>query len=334
MEMEQIMEFLLQGEDYSGAPAVLPIIGPGRVGKTTIIEHACNDQRVRSHFSQILRFSQDSIRDMKTITNLGDCSVIKLIHDDVGGEKMTTLVIIEVAGDIDQGVWEKLYSDCRHQIGRGSKILVASRSDKIARLGRATQAQPLTVRSFTEEAYWYFFKARTFGSTDMKDHPRVAAIAMDLARELNACACIYGANVFSRLLENNFDARIWSRTLAQAREFKRMNLLLFGTDLDDPWQVVDPLFVRSANNASSEYFAILDDYQTDSVGEDSAQSGDGPPMSIQDLFFGENVRPHGRFKVLAYRSHIPPHYSYMMTCEVRRQQRVFSSKKRIPHVGI
>nr|CAB3456183.1 unnamed protein product [Digitaria exilis] len=228
MEMEQIMEFLLQGEDYSRAPAVLPIIGPGRVGKTTIIEHACNDQRVRNHFSQILRFSQDSIRDVKTIATLGDRSVIKLHDGDravTGGDNMTTLVIIEVARDIDQGVWEKLYSDCRRQIGRGSKILVASRSDRIARLGRATQTQPLAVRSFTQEAYWYFFKARTFGSTDMKDHPKAAAIAMELARELNACACVYGANVFSRLLKNNFDARIWSRTLAQAREFKRMNLL-------------------------------------------------------------------------------------------------------------
>ncbi|KAF8731773.1 hypothetical protein HU200_015711 [Digitaria exilis] len=140
MEMEQIMEFLLQGEDYSRAPAVLPIIGPGRVGKTTIIEHACNDQRVRNHFSQILRFSQDSIRDVKTIATLGDRSVIKLHDGDravTGGDNMTTLVIIEVARDIDQGVWEKLYSDCRRQIGRGSKILVASRSDRIARRVRS-----------------------------------------------------------------------------------------------------------------------------------------------------------------------------------------------------
>nr|CAB3459512.1 unnamed protein product [Digitaria exilis] len=332
MEMEQIMEFLLQGEDYSGAVEegtdVLPIIGPGRVGKTTIIEHACNDQRVRSHFSQILRFSQDSIRDVRTIATLGDCSVIKL--HDVGGEKMMTLVIIEVAGDIDQGVWEKLYSDCRHQIGRGSKILVASRSDKIARLGR--RRTPLTVKFFTEEAYWYFFKALTFGSTDMNDHPKVAAIAMDLARELNGC--FFSASVFGGLLKANFDARIWSRALAQAREFNRMNFLIFGADFVDLWQFVDPVFIGRSGYASSEYLVILDDYQKRSVDEDSAQSGDGPQMSIHDVFIGQNVRPRGRFKVLGWRSHIPPHYSYMMTCElVQKQQLVFPRKKRIRHVA-
>nr|CAB3452480.1 unnamed protein product [Digitaria exilis] len=241
MEMEKIMEFLLRSgtEEDEEAPAVLPIIGPGRVGKTTMIEHACNDQRVRSHFSQILRFSQDGTTDTKAIAMLGDCSVIRLDgDDDRGGEKMTTLVIIEVAGDIDEGVWEKLYSDCRHQTGRGSKILVASRSDKIARFGRATQTQALTVRFFTEEAYWFFFKARTFGSTDMK-------------------GCFFGS--------------------------------------------------------------VEED--------DSGPRGEDPQLSIIDLFFGENdVRPCGRFNVLAYSSH---RYSYMMTCEVQRQHHEFSRKKRI-----
>ncbi|KAF8731774.1 hypothetical protein HU200_015712 [Digitaria exilis] len=335
MEMEHVMEFLLRScDEEEETPAVLPIIGPGRVGKTTIIEHACNDQRVRSHFSQILRFSQDGLRDVKTIPTLGDCSVIKLILDDdhaFRGEKMTTLVIIEVVGDIDQGVWEKLYSDCRHQIGRGSKILVASRSDKIARLGRATQTQPLTVRSFTEEEYWYFFKARMFGSTDIKDHPKVAAIAMDLAREMHMC--FFGASLFGRLLKANFDARIWSRALAMLREFIRINILLYG--VVDIWQLEDPLFVRRTNNTSSECFVILDDYQTVSVEEESGPSSEGTQMSILDLFFGENnVRPRGRFNVLAYRSHIPPHYSYVVTCEVQRQHGVFSRKKRsIQHVA-
>ncbi|CAL5066244.1 unnamed protein product [Urochloa decumbens] len=196
MEMERLMEFLLQedasssGDSGAETLAVLPVIGPGRVGKTTIIEHACNDERARSHFSQIMRFSQDSIRDVKTIATLGDCSVIKLHNRAVGGER--TLVIIELTGDIDEHVWAKLYSDCTHQFAIGSKIIVASRSDKIANLGTT---QPLTVQSFAEEAYWYFFKARTFGSADVKDHPKVASITMDLAREMTGC--FFSASVFN-----------------------------------------------------------------------------------------------------------------------------------------
>ncbi|KAM0889972.1 hypothetical protein ACQ4PT_027368 [Festuca glaucescens] len=42
--------------------AVLPIIGPSKVGKSTLIEHACEDARVRNHFSQILCFNGDDLK--------------------------------------------------------------------------------------------------------------------------------------------------------------------------------------------------------------------------------------------------------------------------------
>jgi hypothetical protein len=58
-------------------------------------------------------------------------------------------------------------------------------------------------------------------------------------------------------------------------------------------------------------------------------------MSVRDLFFGNNssVVPHGRFKVLEWRSHIPPHCSNMMTCEVQRPQQMLSRKKRVQQIG-
>ncbi|XP_062188752.1 putative disease resistance protein RGA3 [Phragmites australis] len=320
MEMEQIMDFLLEAEaPIDGNPGVLPIIGPGKVGKSTLIEHACNDERVRNHFSQILRFSEDSITDKMTAVTLCDCGVIKHNNRDIGSERI--LVIIELTGDIDEGVWRKLHSDCKHYTAIGSKIIVASRSDKIARLGTT---QDLRVQFFSKEAYWYFFKVRTFGSTDTEDHPKLASLAMDMAREMNGC--FFGASAFSVLLKANFNAHFWSVALASIKEFKRTNLLLFGAHFADPWQIVDPIYVRRVNKTSSEYFVILDDYQTGSV-QNSAQS-EAPNMSIRDLLFGR-VRPHGRFKVLAWRSHIPPHYSYMLHCEMRRPQRTVSRKKRI-----
>jgi GTPase SAR1 family protein len=33
---------------------VLPVIGRARVGKSTLVEHVCLDERVRSHFSLIV----------------------------------------------------------------------------------------------------------------------------------------------------------------------------------------------------------------------------------------------------------------------------------------
>jgi hypothetical protein len=39
--------------EYLGV-GVLPVIGRARVGKSTLVEHVCLDERVRSHFSLIV----------------------------------------------------------------------------------------------------------------------------------------------------------------------------------------------------------------------------------------------------------------------------------------
>jgi GTPase SAR1 family protein len=90
MEMEHVMNFLLQEEGTPGVtedPAVLPIIGSGKVGKSTLIEHACNDERVRNHFSQILCFSGDDIKDasIETLRDEKVESTIKVVARAVEG---------------------------------------------------------------------------------------------------------------------------------------------------------------------------------------------------------------------------------------------------------
>jgi NB-ARC domain. len=101
MEMEHIMNFLLK-EDTPGAenPGVLPIIGPGKVGKTTLIAHACDDERVRNHFSQIVCFSQDDLEDAN-MESLRDSGAIKHQNHTTGGERI--LIIIELTREIDEG---------------------------------------------------------------------------------------------------------------------------------------------------------------------------------------------------------------------------------------
>ncbi|PVH39077.1 hypothetical protein PAHAL_5G428200 [Panicum hallii] len=58
MEKEQIVSFLLQpARDLD----VLPIIGPREVGKRTLVEHACLEERVRDHFAKIHRLCGDDL---------------------------------------------------------------------------------------------------------------------------------------------------------------------------------------------------------------------------------------------------------------------------------
>ncbi|XP_062187868.1 putative disease resistance protein RGA1 [Phragmites australis] len=313
IEMEHVVRFLLQAEapGDENNPDVLPIIGPRKVGKSTLVEHACNDERVRHHFSQIVFLN---LRNENMATP-GD-AVIKYENPASHGERV--LVIVELDGDrfsrrlanenIDEGLWRRLHSPYIRAIPRGSKIIVTSRSDKIASYGTTS---PLRLQFFDREAFWYFFKVRLFGSTDAAEHPKLASIAMEMAMELNGC--FLTANIYSELLRSNVDARFWSSALIIIRELKQKNLFGGAHQVADFWEVPEPVYVPRMNK-SSEDFVVLDDYETSSADHSAVTT---TTTTVQEVLLG-TARPQGKFDVLAWRSPIPPHFSYFLGCEIRR----------------
>uniref|UniRef100_A0A0D9WUW5 Rx N-terminal domain-containing protein n=1 Tax=Leersia perrieri TaxID=77586 RepID=A0A0D9WUW5_9ORYZ len=106
-------------------------------------------------------------------------------------------------------------------------------------------------------------KVRTFRNMDAQEYPKLASIAMDMARELNGC--FMGVSIYSGLLKANFSTRFWSMALARIREFKKTNLLVYGAYFDHPWLAVEPANIMTVNKTSSEYLVVLDEYQTCSV---------------------------------------------------------------------
>ncbi|KQJ99844.1 hypothetical protein BRADI_3g45550v3 [Brachypodium distachyon] len=318
MEMEHVVNFLLQAEADEQRLGVLPIVGPGKVGKSTLVHHACADERVRGgHFSRIVFFM--SSRDYLTAVE----SSAALVPD--GADHQRVLIIVELDGDVDEGSWKKLRSASeRLRVGHGSKMLVTSRSDKIESLGTTL---PLRLSFFTPETYWYFFKARIFGSADLTEHPKLVSTAMEIARELNGC--FVAANIFRGILKSSMNPRFWSLTLTTFKEFRQKNLFLFSTVHPvDPWEADKPVHVPTPRSKPTSppggySFVILGNYETASV----HSGAEAPAVSVQDVLYG-GARPQGKFNVLACTSHIPPHYSYAYNCEVRKPWRAVSRKKR------
>ncbi|OEL35400.1 hypothetical protein BAE44_0003581, partial [Dichanthelium oligosanthes] len=53
METEHVINFLLHAKPHCDKKLeVLPIVGLGRVGMSTLVAHVCNDERIRDHFSE------------------------------------------------------------------------------------------------------------------------------------------------------------------------------------------------------------------------------------------------------------------------------------------
>ncbi|CAN6301809.1 unnamed protein product [Urochloa humidicola] len=219
MEKERIMEFLLEMEP-PGAPirlGVLPIVGPEHIGKTTLVEHVCYDERVRDHFFLILFYRQDNLKD-ETMESFREKCVVKHRKDNQASSGQRLLIVIELSEDVDEETWNRLYYSSERSMAWGSRMIITSRSEEIVRFG-TTHA--LRLKYLSIEAYWYFFKMTVFGSDDPEQHPKMASLAMEMA---SLCkGSFFFANMSAVVLRDYFNVQSWSRSVAVIREYLQQN---------------------------------------------------------------------------------------------------------------
>jgi hypothetical protein len=170
MEKEQIIGFLLQPEPAQDFD-VLPIIGPHEVGKRTLVEHACLDDRVRDHhFAKIHHLTSDDL-DLQSHDHHGH-------HQGLIDSASAAIFVIDLAGgEEEEETWRRFRSSMRRRAHRESKIIIISRTERHSALGTVP---PLRLRVPCREELWYLFKALSFGGADPEERPELVRIAMVL----------------------------------------------------------------------------------------------------------------------------------------------------------
>ncbi|CAN6311603.1 unnamed protein product [Urochloa humidicola] len=216
VEKQHIINILLQDPEEHGAPVVLPIIGGFRVGKKTLVSHVCKNERIKAHFPSIMFINGDNIWRMN--------------EEKLRNGRM--LAVVEFVTDVDDGEWVKSYSTIRHMATNGSKVIIISKIQNLARFGTVNT---VFLNSFTHEEYKYLFKMLAFGSIDEKDYPHLAAVANELAVLLRGS--LITANVIADLLRRSHDFKFW---LCMLQRFKAMvvdnNLSMYG---EHPKDILD-----------------------------------------------------------------------------------------------
>jgi hypothetical protein len=315
MEAHLVISFLLNTQPRGFEDLeVLPIVGPYEVGKSTLVSHVCKDERVRDHFSEILLLSGHDFTNYDLATHSRGCEVEHQNHLLNSNKDRRLLFVVELAGDLNEDAWNKWCSSYKQHMPKGSKIIVTSRSDKIIKFGTAP---PLHLKYLSREAYWYFFKTLTFGSMDAEMHPGFAHVSMEIARMLSVC--FLRANFMASLLRNNFDIHFWCKVLTFLRWVIHKNVSEYGGHPFDLINQKRPVHLwRMA--APSDELVLHSRFQRSS-------SEEVPKISIQDVLYG-NVKPHGKFEFLSWKSRIPPYYSYVTSCEIRQQKTAATKRKR------
>lgn len=313
-EYERIVSFLLQvGPPGTANFSLLPVVGPARVGKSTLVEHVCYDDRVRGYFSSIVFLSGDDLQLQGAEANaLQDSGVIKYRN---GASHGRLLVVMELIGDLEKEIWTRLWFLLSH-MAHGSKVVVTSRSERIMRLG-TTQA--LRLNALPHEAYWYFFKMIAFRDAGPDDYSELSSIAMEIAAELNAS--FINANIIGTLLRANLDVRFWRKALERIREFTAKHVLMFGEHPVDLMRKGRPVYLWRMTGGGSEVLVANGVHQVCSPHQEV------PKLTLLDVVSG-SAMPRGNCKFLAWKSQIPPYYSYLVSCSTMTSRQMVVNKKR------
>uniref|UniRef100_J3N697 Uncharacterized protein n=1 Tax=Oryza brachyantha TaxID=4533 RepID=J3N697_ORYBR len=304
IEKEQVINFLLCNDPHEPFVSVLPIIGPRNIGKKTLVQHACQDERVCSFFSHILFFTEDDL-------NIGELSV------NSKASPGKHLFVIEFIWDVDEAAWTKFQSYLQNTKATGIKVVVLSRTEDIAKFGTS---QPIRLKRLSEEEYWYYFKALAFGSMDPDEHPRLASLAMQLAAEMKGA--FLAATVFGQLLRDNPSTEFWETILLSLREVAQKHLSAIGAhpiDLFDRNIPVD--FPRIAFVGNQVQGCLVYDLRTAGPGQTEL-----PKLTSQDMILGAHVPDGDKFDVLVWKSRIPPYSNYIVTYEKRKPLRMVGRK--------
>jgi hypothetical protein len=321
LEEQLVVNFLLHIQPHGAEELeVLPIVGPGRVGKSTLVAHVCMYESVREHFSKILFLHDHDFTDDQVAT-FGEESLRKhkncLSSSNKDGR---LLVVADLVGDIEEDAWNRFYSALKQCMLSGSKIIVISRSDRIVKFGTRNA---LTLKSLSQEPYWCFFKTLTFGSVDPETHPRFGQLAMVIARILNAN--LIGAHSTARLLRNNFNVCFWCKVVTSLRGYIENYVSRFG---EDPSDALRDNRSMSLVRMGTSYEKILIHHQYQISPQEEV-----PKITFQDVLH-ESIRPHGKFEALAWKSQIPPYYSYIYVCEIRELETAAVKRKRSVKNGV
>ncbi|CAO2038351.1 unnamed protein product [Urochloa humidicola] len=203
--------------------SVLPIVGIGGVGKTTLAQHISNHPRVKSHFKLIIWTCVSDDFDVKRLTKelIQSLSGNDITSDNLDylqrtlkknvDKKKVLLILDDMWDDVLKENEQRWKNFCAPfaDVGNGSMILVTTRSPEVA--GLLGTMEPFPLAGLKDGVFWDFFKGCAFGSQNSNNFPELENIGKSIATKLKGSPL--AAKTLGRLLRRNLHTIHWNNIL-------------------------------------------------------------------------------------------------------------------------
>ncbi|KAI5341760.1 hypothetical protein L3X38_009635 [Prunus dulcis] len=190
VEKGEIIQLLLDLDPISTKNtenvSTISIVGFGGMGKTALAQFVFNDEKVQKHFEPKMwtcvsnSFQLDTL--VKKILIKTDMSYMDQLQNElrkkIDGKRY--LLVLDDVWNENREKWLAL-KDLLMGGGKGSKILITTRSEKVAKI--TDTSQPYNLRGLSEEQSWFLFKKMAFQEGKEPESSTIKAIGEEIARK-------------------------------------------------------------------------------------------------------------------------------------------------------
>ncbi|XP_065004962.1 putative disease resistance protein RGA1 [Musa acuminata AAA Group] len=218
-DKENLIRLLLEPSD--GAVPVVPIVGLGGAGKTTLSQLIFNDKRVEEHFPLRMWVCVSDDFDVKRITreiteyatngrfmDLTNLNMLQVnLKEEIRGT--TFLLVLDDVWNEDPVKWESLLAPLDAG-GRGSVVIVTTQSKKVADI--TGTMEPYVLEELTEDDSWSLIESHSFREASCSStNPRMEEIGRKIAKKISGLP--YGATAMGRYLRSKHGESSWREVL-------------------------------------------------------------------------------------------------------------------------
>nr|AAW48299.1 potato late blight resistance protein R3a [Solanum tuberosum] len=218
-DIEDLIDRLLS-EDASGKKrTVVPIVGMGGLGKTTLAKAVYNDERVQIHFGLKAWFcvseAFDAFRitkgllqeigsfDLKADDNLNQLQV--KLKERLKGKKF--LIVLDDVWNDNYNKWDEL-RNVFVQGDIGSKIIVTTRKESVALMMGNEQ---ISMDNLSTESSWSLFKTHAFENMGPMGHPELEEVGKQIAAKCKGLPL--ALKTLAGMLRSKSEVEEWKRIL-------------------------------------------------------------------------------------------------------------------------